>query len=502
MSYLLAHDLGTSGDKAVLYRLDGVFVAEHTTAYDSRYPFDRAVEQDPRDWWRAFCTSTRALLNSQGLKGSDIAGVSFSAQMNACLPVDDKGQPLRPAMIWADQRAAQQAQQLIQACGRQTLYRLTGQPLSASHAICKMAWFKEHERDLYDKTAKFLQAKDYVAFHLTGQMQSDPSDASHLGCYDIQALTWLPDVLEEAGIDPAKMPTIIPSTAVAGRVGAEAARACGLQQGTPVIVGGGDGPCATAGAGIYAPGQAYVSLGTSAWAAALSEQPVLDQHMIGFNLMHLDGKHRMSLGAVQSAGLALHWALQLLQEEGQLDASYAALEDLISGVPAGCEGLTFLPYLLGERSPWWNPHAKGCFIGLSTRHGKGHLLRAVMEGVGYNLRILLDNLRAHNPYEQLRLIGGGARNACWLKLLSDLWQQPLQVASVLSGASSTGAALCAAIGIGLVPDFSRAAAINPVASQLSPDPALAGLYAEGLERFIALYHALAPVAFGAEKGST
>ena len=164
----------------------------------------------------AFCLSTRALIEQQGIRGSDITAVSFSAQMNACLPVDGAGQPLRPAMIWADQRASAEAERLIRALGREALYRRTAQPLSASHGVCKMAWLKDNEPDIYGKTAKFLQAKDYVACCLTGGMHSDPSDASHLGCYDLHDLRWLPEVLREAGIAEEKLPELLPSTAVAG----------------------------------------------------------------------------------------------------------------------------------------------------------------------------------------------------------------------------------------------------------------------------------------------
>lgn len=495
MSYLLAHDLGTSGDKATLYSLEGAFVAEHSEGYHSSYPFPRAAEQDARDWWRAFCLSTRALIEQQGIRGSDITAVSFSAQMNACLPVDGAGQPLRPAMIWADQRASAEAERLIRALGREALYRRTAQPLSASHGICKMAWLKDNEPDIYGKTAKFLQAKDYVACCLTGGMHSDPSDASHLGCYDLHDLRWLPEVLREAGIAEEKLPELLPSTAVAGHVTGQAAQASGLLEGTPVVVGGGDGPCATAGAGIYAPGQAYVSLGTSAWMAMLSERPVCDERMMGFGLMHLDGRHRMTLGAVQSAGLSLEWALGLFYSQAEMDAAYRQLETCTAGVPAGSGGLFFLPYLLGERSPWWNPHATGCFTGLTPRHGKAEILRAVMEGVGYNLRIILEMLRQHRPFERLKMVGGGARNACWLKALADVWQMPLDVARVLSGASSTGAALCAAIGIGAIPDFSIGARVNPAVREILPDRRLAPLYEDGLRRFKALYQALEPVAF-------
>lgn len=493
--YLLAHDLGTSGDKAVLYSLDGRPVAEQTSHYESSYPFERAVEQNPQSWWNAFCVSTKMLLDRSGIQPGEVAAVSFSAQMNSCLPVDAQGTPLRPAMIWADQRGGEQADHLIDVLGADQLYALTGQVVNASYGLCKMAWFRQHEPDLYVRTAKFLQSKDYLTCCLTGQMVTDYSDASHLACFDQGAMAWSKQILDVAGLDPDKFPQVLPSTNVAGTVTAAAAAQCGLLAGTPVVVGGGDGSCATAGAGVHRPGQAYNSLGTSSWIGTLTTQPVIDPLKRTFNLIHLDGKHHLALGTTQSAGFSLQWAIDTLYGHDQADEVFARLADITVPVPAGSKGLYFLPYLLGERSPWWNPHATGCFIGLTAQHGRPEMLKAVMEGVGLNLRMILDSLASQADFTEVRIIGGGAKNDVWLQILADIWQREIRVPRLLEYATSAGAALCAGVGVGAFQDLSAAEHINPVERVIAPRAESAELYSQALARFSALYKALEPVAF-------
>lgn len=499
MQYLLAHDLGTSAVKAVLYDTKGSPVAESTASYATSYPFPGAAEQQPEAWWAAFCETTKDLLAKTGCQPGDILALSFSAQMNACLPVDQAGQALRPAMIWADQRAHSEADTLAKALGLQQVYKQTGQVLSASYALCKMAWFKAQEPELYKQTACFLQPKDFLIAQLTGRLVSDYSDASHTACLDIHSKTWWVEALQAAGISPAKMPPLLPSTAIAGKVTQEAARACGLLAGTPVVMGGGDGPCATAGAGIYAPGQSYVCLGTSAWAASLHERPYLDQEQRTFNLVFLDGVQVMALGASQTAGLALSWAADtLFSELSGSDAFYQDLQSHIAGTQAGSDGLLFLPYLLGERSPWWNAKASGCFIGLRPTHSKGHMLRAVLEGVGLNLKLILDALEGGGPIAQLTVIGGGARNPAWLAILADIWQKKLALPRHLQTATSLGAMLCAGIGAGVFKGFEAAISLNPAAHYYTPKPEQAERYKQALKRFIRLYYALDLAAFSRE----
>lgn len=499
MQYLLAHDLGTSGDKAVLYSTEGQVLAETTAAYVTSYPFSKAAEQNPEDWWAAFCAMTKSLLEQTGNKPGDILAVSFSAQMNSCLPVDISGKPLRPAMIWADQRAEKEAAAITEKLGADAIYKMTGQRLGASLGIAKMAWFMRHEPALYHQTAKFIQPKDYLIFQLTGRLVSDYSDASHLACFDLGRMAWSSELLGAAGIHADKMPELLPSIAIAGKVSRQASLACGLKEGTPVVMGGGDGPCATAGAGISRSGQTYCSLGTSAWIATLFESPYLDPQKRTFNLLFLDGKQTMSLGATQTAGLALSWAVDTLFSETAGQATvYRELDQYTAAVPAGCDGLLFLPYLLGERSPWWNANASGCFIGLHPLHERKAMLRAVMEGVGFNLKLILDALQEGCEIKELTVVGGGARNRAWLTILADIWQKPVKVPSMLEYAGSGGAALCAGIGTGVFTSLDAAAEFNPVREIIQPDPKNAAVYQKALERFNRIYSALDKTVFNAD----
>lgn len=496
--YVLAHDVGTSGDKAVLYSLEGRPVAEHTCHYPCRYPFPGAAEQDPGDWWRAFCGSSRALMEESGIRPEEVAAVSFSAQMNCCLPVDARGQALRPAIIWADQRAEAQARELTDALGEDALYRLTGHRVSAGYAGAKMMWLRQQEPALYARTAKFLQPKDYLACQLTGRMSTDYSDASHLALMDQKSRAWSAPILEATGLDEDKLPQLLPSTAVQGRVSGQAAKQCGLLAGTPVVAGGGDGSCATAGAGVCRPGEAYNSLGTSSWIGMLSEEPYIDPGKRCFNLLHLDGRLHLALGTTQAAGFSLQWIMETLYGKENAAQGFERLADTVAPVPPGSGGLIFLPYLMGERSPWWNPQARGCFIGLGAEHGRPEMLNAVMEGVGLNLRLILDSLMAGAPVRSLRLIGGGGRSAVWLQMLADIWQTEIRVPRLLEYAASAGAALCAGVGIGAFPDLSAAERLNPIDRVIVPRRELADSYQPLLERFTAVYKALEPVAFAGE----
>lgn len=490
-SYLLAHDLGTSGNKAVLYGIDGTAVAEASASYPTYYPQERAAEQDPEAWWGAFCDTNMELLSRAGCRAEDILAVSFSAQMNSCLPVDRAGNPLRRAMIWADQRAQEQAERINRELGMERVYQMTGQRLSASSGLGKMAWFRENEPELYKKTAAFLQPKDYLISKLTGRLVSDYSDASHLACLDITALRWSNEMLAAAGIGEEKLPELLPSTAKAGQVTREAAAECGLMEGTPVVTGGGDGPCATAGAGIFAPGQSYCCLGTSAWIASLLKKPHLDTRLRTFNLVFLDGRQVMALGTTQAAGLALAWAIDTLYAEfTDKSEVYKSLDTFTRDVPAGSQGLLFLPYLLGERSPWWNAGASGSFIGLHPGHHRETLLKAVMEGVGLNLKLVLDALEEGGPVKQLTVIGGGARNRAWLRILADIWQKELPVPRMLQTATSLGAMLCAGVGAGVFGSLEAAAGLNPAVDTIRPDPRHAAVYSRALDRLTRVYKAL------------
>ena len=279
MKYIIAHDLGTSGNKATLFSEEGALIGSTVYAYGCHYFNDTWAEQDPADWWRSICETTRGLIHQTKVDPRDIAAVSFSGQIMGCLCVDRQGRPLRPSIIWADQRAQAQQAAIGEKIALADYYHIVGHRNAASYGLQKLMWVRDNQPDIYRQTCKTLNAKDYIVFRLTGKFLTEPSDASSNACVDLETLDWSEKIVDIAGIDGDKLPDIVPSTHVAGGVTREAAEATGLMAGTPVVMGGGDGVCANVGAGSVRPGQTFSYVGSSAWIASTSDRPVFDPQM-------------------------------------------------------------------------------------------------------------------------------------------------------------------------------------------------------------------------------
>lgn len=481
-NYLLAHDLGTSGDKAVLFNADTLeIVTSVVQPYETHYVENGGVEHECEDWWKAVCASTRFLLENAGVDAADIKAVSFSAIMNSCLPVDANGNALRRAMIWCDQRSGASVDEIRKFVSDDEFYRITGHKLNNTYCVAKMHWFKNNQPELFAQTAYFIQAKDYLVFKLTGKIATDYSDTSHLGIMDQTKLDYWTEMLDFLGIPLSMLPPLHKSTDVIGHVTAEAARECGLVPGTAVVMGGGDGCCANAGAGAFKPGLAYNILGTSSWHGTVSDKMLASPDKICASFVHLDGECYSSIGTMQSAGHSLDWLLGFLygeEYEQNKDKIFADLntniaEKLSSGK---MQNLLYLPYLLGERSPWWNSNARGCFIGMDASTGKTDAILACLEGVAFNLKIILDDMEKNLGTLDMRIIGGGARNKQWIKILASVWNKRLAIPKYGTEATSLGAILCAGIGAGIFKDFSAIEKINPVVDYVDPEPKLQPRY--------------------------
>jgi xylulokinase len=495
---ILAHDLGTTGDKATLFdAVTGAVVASVFEAYSTAYPHPNWAEQDPADWRRALYLGTRQLLEQAAARGgvtpSDIAVVSFSGTMNGALAVDAAGVPLRSVILWADQRGIAEAKLLGDRCGEVQVYRTTGTRITPSCSAAKFLWIQRHQPEIYHRTHVFLQSKDYAAFLLTGIFASDYSDASNTNLFGLEARTWSTDLVAAAGLSPAKLPALFPSTAVIGRVTPQAAALTGLLSGTPVVIGGGDGACATVGAGAVHPGDAYINIGSSAWLAVTARRPLLDPEMRTFNLAHLDPELVMALGSMQAAGGAFDWLERLLRGEGEANL-HEALSTQAASVPPGANGLLFLPYLLGERSPYWNPQACGAFVGLTMTHGRPEMARAVLEGVAFNLRLILDALQAQEiEIPVMRLIGGGARSPLWRQILADVLGVPILLPELVTEATSLGAAIAGGVGVGIFDSFAAADRFIHVHEAARPEASAQAHYAGLVPLFSAAYRGLEPV---------
>jgi xylulokinase len=492
-TYLLAHDLGTTGDKATLFDPNGNLVASAFETYPTYYDQPGWVEQDPNAWWAAVCRASASVMARAEADKSAIAAISFSGHMMGCVPVDDRGEALRRAIIWADQRASEQANRLVTAMSADEIYRITGTRPNPNYTIEKIMWVRDREPEIYRQTRLVLQAKDYIVARLTGVFATDYSDASATNAFDLQSKRWSDDILATSGIPGRLFPEARPSTDVVGTV--RHSDEVDLT-GVPVVLGGGDGACATVGAGVIRAGEGYNYFGSSSWIAIATAQPVIDPRMRTFNLCHLVPDLYMPVGTMQSAGGSYDWLRALLfpEESGiESDQAYDQLNRWAEGSPAGSNGLLFLPYLIGERSPHWNENARGAFIGLARSHAIGDLVRSVLEGVAFNLRLIFEALTEQGtPLDSLRMIGGGIRNPVLRQILADMLGIPIRCLESGEFATSLGAAVCAGVGVGLFDDFSVAESMCPVAIVEQPDPERSAAYDALRPLFEQTYASLEP----------
>ena len=499
MKYIIAHDLGTSGNKATLFSEEGKLIGSTVYAYGCHYFNDNWAEQSPEDWWKSICDTTRGLIAKTGIDNRDIAAVSFSGQMMGCLCVDKSGTPLRPSIIWADQRAQAQQDAIGAHISLSDYYHIAGHRNSASYGLQKLMWVRDNEPDIYKQTYKTLNAKDYIVLKLTGKFCTEPSDASSNACVDLKTLGWSEKIVDISGVDPDKLPEIVPSTHVAGGVTREAAEATGLAVGTPVVMGGGDGVCANVGAGSVKPGQTFSYVGSSSWIASTSDVPVFDDQMRTVTWAHVVPGMYAPNGTMQSAGGSYAWLknqvckFETAEAEKLGVSAYDLINREIEQSPIGANGVIFLPYLLGERAPRWNPDAKAAFLGLKMENERRDMLRSVLEGVTMNLGIILEVLRGYMPIDEILVIGGGAKGAVWRQMMADVYNARIKVPVLLEEATSMGAAVTGGVGVGLFQDFDAIDRFIEINTVQEPDPASVAAYGPVKEMFELCYQSLLPV---------
>lgn len=499
-NYVIAHDLGTTGNKATLYDREGRLAGSAFYGYETEYAHAGWAEQHPDDWWQAVCNSTRQLLREAGVRRDEIACVTFSGQMMGCVPLDREARPLRKAIIWADQRAVPQEEWVAERIARERVYRITGHRLSASYSLAKMLWLRDHQPEIYENTYKFVHAKDSVVARMTGAFVTDPSDASSMNLYDLERGEWSGEIIDAAGLNPDQLPEIRRSIDVVGEIRPEIADEVGVAAGTPVVIGGGDGACASAGAGVVSEGAAYNYVGSSSWIALAAPKPIYDPDFKTFTFGHIVPGMVMPTGTMQAAGASYQWmrdqlcALEVEAGERLHVSPYELMNLGAQQSPPGARGLLFLPYLMGERSPRWNPRARGTFVGLTIRHTRADMIRAVLEGITFNLRVILDAFTAQGvQIDAMRLIGGGASGRFWNEIMANIYGMPVHRLSILEEATSMGAALAGGVGVGLYSDFSMIHQMNEIATTIQPTPAVQERYKQVFPVFNAAYDALVPI---------
>lgn len=455
--YLLAHDLGTSGNKATLFTVEGELVNSVVYPYQANYFNSNYAEQNPDDWWKAVCRSTKALLSD--VNKEDVLAVSFSGQMMGCLCVGRDGLPLRDSIIWADMRAKQQEEYLCSKILPEKFYRIVGHRISSSYSLEKLMWLKDNEPDVYKKTYKMLNAKDYIVHRMTGRFLTDYSDASSTNALDLNTFKWSEEIIEAAGIEFDKLPELVASTYIAGEITKENADECGLCAGTKVVMGGGDGVCASVGAGSISEGLTYNCLGSSSWICTASKKPVFDKKMRTFNWAHIVPGFVAPCGTMQTAGAAFSWlkneicTYETEQARNSKLSPYEYINEAIEKSSPGANGLIFLPYLLGERTPRWNPSAKGAFIGLKMEHKREDILRSVIEGIGLNLKIILNIFKEVIDIHEITAVGGLAKGNIQRQIFADVFGINVLSLNYIEEASAMGAAVTAGVAIGELRGF-------------------------------------------------
>lgn len=490
---LIAHDLGTTGNKASLHEDDGRLIGSVTVPYPTRFAAGGVAEQDPGDWWEAVATATRSLLAQHGVVPAAVRGVAASGQMMGVVLLDAEYRPVRPSIIWADRRSTRQCDALTERVGAQRAYHTLGHRLNPTYSLTKLMWVRDHEPDVFAAVRHVCLAKDYVVFRLTGRLATDPSDASSTNAYDQTRGTWSTEILTAAEIDPALLPEIVPSTTVVGNLTARAADATGLLPGTPVVMGGGDGPLAAVGAGVVSEEDgAYCYLGSSSWVSLAAQRPLHDPAMRTMTFDHVVPGHYVPTATMQAGGASLQWITEIL-EPGEAGDRFRRLVAAAQTATAAEDGLYFLPHLLGERSPYWNPEAAGAFLGIGRHHHREHLTRAVLEGVAFNLLTCVGAFRENGAQVgRVDAIGGGAASDVWLQILADVWGCPVRRRSIVEEANSLGAAVTAAVGLGLVDSFGVVRGLSEVTAEFTPDLGRHAAYQERHAVFLDAYRRLEP----------
>lgn len=486
----LGLDLGTSSCKAVLIGADGAPRADESREYPLHAPRPLWSEQNPEDWWRAASECIRALL--AGRPDCRVEAVGLTGQMHGLVLLDAAGRVLRPCILWNDQRSAEQCAAITQRLGAARLLELTGNPVLPGFTAPKLLWVRAHEPDVYARIARVLLPKDYIRFRLTGAFATDASDASGTSLLNVAQRAWSDEMLQALETPRQWLPEVFESPIVCARVDAAGATATGLPAGTPVVAGAGDQAAQAVGAGITRAGLVSLTIGTSGVVfAATDSYRVAPQGRLHAFCHAVPGLWHL-MGVMLSAGGSFNWFCDALAPHAPGEDVHESIIREAGSAAPGSDGLLFLPYLSGERTPHPDPHARGVFFGLTLGHARAHLARAVLEGVSFGLRDSLELLRecGVRPRE-IRASGGGARSALWRQILSDVLDTPLVTMSAAHGAAH-GAALLAAVGGGAFASVSQAGDAALREQERSAPGAHVALYAALYEEYRALYPALAP----------
>ena len=480
MSVFVGLDVGTGGARAVAVNHSGEIVAEASSEYPLHTPRPGWTEQDPEDWWKG---AKEVLAKVAAEAGEEVGGIGLTGQMHGSVFLDRSDEVIRPALLWNDQRTQAQCDRITQSVGDERLISIAGNPALTGFQAPKIVWLRDVEPDNYGQVARVLLPKDYVRLRLTGEHATDASDAAGTLLLDIQARDWSGEILDALEIPQEWMPKVYEGSENSGALRESVAAELGLPPGIPVAAGGGDNAAAAIGTGIVRPGLVNSSVGTSGVLFAHAEEFTPDPSGRLHAFCHaVPGAYHL-MGVTLSAGGSLSWWRETLG--GDFDELVGEASD----VPSGSEGLVFLPYLSGERTPHLDPKARGAFFGLTARHGAPHMTRAVMEGVIFSLRDSLEIMRDLGvPVDDVRATGGGARSDLWRRLQADIYATPIR-RTVADEGPAYGAALLAGVASGTYADVDEATSVVKLREEITePDPEISKVY----EKYYEIYRSLYP----------
>jgi xylulokinase len=474
-SHVLGVDIGTGGTRAIVVGENGRILGSATEEHE---PFASPqigwAEQNPEDWWRACGTAVRKALADAALLGDQIACVGFSGQMHGAVMLDAEDEVVRPALIWCDVRTEKQCHDFTEKIGAESLIRLTCNPALPNFTLTKFLWVRENEPENWIRVRSVMLPKDYVRFRLTGERATDVADASGTLLLDVANRRWSEEVMRASGIEESLLPGLFESTEVCGKVCASGSRATGLKMGTPIVAGAGDQAAGAVGMGIVAPGAVSATIGTSGVVFAATDRPALDPKGRLHTFCHAVPGRWHVMGVTQAAGLSLRWfrdRFGAAGSNGDGGDAYDRLTAEAAAVPPGSEGLLWAPYLMGERTPHLDPKARAALIGLTASHTRGHVVRAILEGVAFSLRDSFTLFAEMGvPVRNIRLGGGGARSPLWRQIQADIYGREVEILEAEEGAAY-GAAILAGVGAGVWNSVDTACgAVVKIAQRVAPQP--------------------------------
>jgi xylulokinase len=486
----LGIDVSTTGSKALIIDEQGTVVASAANEHSISTPKPLWSEQNPMEWWEASSKSIRQALTQAGIKGEDIQAIGLTGQMHGLVMMDENGTVLRPAILWNDQRTAEECEEITNLFTFNGLLAMTGNKMLTGFTAPKILWVRKHEPEVYQKTKHILLPKDYVRYHLTGEYAVDKADGAGMLLFDLKKRTWSTEMLKALQIPESWLPKTYEGPEITGTVTVKAAELTGLKAGTPVVGGGGDQAAQAVGVGAVTPGIVALTLGTSGVVFATTPSPLIEPQGRLHAFCHSVPGVWHFMGVMLSAAGSLRWYRDTLSP----GMSYDDLLAPAASIAAGSEGLLFLPYLTGERTPHPDPLARGAFVGLTVRHTKAHMTRSVIEGVSFGLRDSMELIKGAGlgQITQVRVSGGGARSKLWRQMLSDVMNSELVTVNTTEGAAF-GAALLAGVGCGVwkTVEESCAATIKTLEST-TPNQGTVAVYEAYYQQYTALYPALKP----------